>query len=160
MSESTQQTSLFEASGRKITVWVDATCRKPDYSDATDAYGCIIKDSDSEEVKKAQGQINYEDECTPQVAEYKAIINGIEEVYDKYSSVGVLQVYTDAETPAKQVGGHYNVNHQHLQSLKRRVNTLRSNFDQCNIDWKNKTQSPKLQQADDLAEDAASGEKA
>jgi ribonuclease HI len=156
MSESTQA-PLFEVTDKKVTIWADATCRKSDYPDATDGYGCVIKDEDSDESEEIQGEIEYEDHYTAPVAEYKAIINGIEYICDEYSGVGVLQIYSDAKVPVDQIDGSSNVNESHLQTLKREANRLLSSFDERHIDWQSKDQSPKIKWANELAEEAAQG---
>jgi len=157
MSESTQQTSLFEVTDKKVTIWADATCRKSDYPDATDGYGCVIKDEDSGEREEIQGEIEYEDHYTAPVAEYKAIINGIKCVCDEYSGVGVVQIYNDAKVPVEQIGGSSDTNESHLQNLKREAHRLLYEFDEWHIDWRHKTQSREIRRADELAEDTASG---
>ncbi len=157
MSDSSQQTSLLPATGKTVTVWADATCKKSDNPDATDGYGCIIKDEDSGEKEEIQAQIEYEDHYTPPVAEYKAIINGVEWVCDEYSGVGVLQIYNDAQVPVDQIEGSSDTNESHLQNLKTEAYRLLSEFDEWHIDWQQKSQSRELRRADELAEDVTRG---
>lgn len=157
MSDSLQQTSLFKVTGKTVTVWADATCRKQDYADATDGYGCVIEDKESDVREEIQGEIEYDSHYTAPVAEYKAIINGIKYVCEEYSEVGVIQAYSDAEVPVEQIRGDSDTNKSHLDKLKREAHRLLSEFDEWHIDWQNKTQSCEIQQADELAEDASGG---
>lgn len=157
MTDSTHQASLLETTGKKVTIWADATCRKFDHPDATDDYGCVIKDEDSGKREEIQGKIEYEDHYTAPVAKYKAIINGIGWVCDEYSGVGVIQVYNDTETPVEQIDGNYDVNNPHLQRLKKEAQRLLSEFEEWHTDWQSKTQSPEIQQANVLAKDATRG---
>jgi ribonuclease HI len=157
MSDSSQQTSLFEVTGKTVIIWADATCRKQHCPDATDGYGCVIKDGDSGEKEEIQGEIEYEDHYTAPVAKYKAIINGIKCLCDEYSEVGVVQIYNDAEVPVEQIDGSSDTNESHLQNLKEKAHRLLSDFDEWHIDWQEKSQSRELQRADELAEDATRG---
>jgi len=152
-----QQSSLFEVTGKTVTVWADATCRKSNDPDATDSYGCVIKDEDSGEREEIQGVIEYEDHCTAPVAEYKAIISGVKRVCDEYSGVGIVQIYNDAEVPIEQIGGSSDTNESHLQNLKGEAHRLLSGFDEWHIDWQEKKHSRELRRADELAEEATRG---
>lgn len=152
-----QQASLFEVPGKTVTVWADATCRKSSDPDATDGYGCVIKDEDSGEREEIQGAIEYEDHCTPPVAKYKSIISGVNSVYDEYSGVGVIQMYNDSQVVVGQIVGSSNTNELHLQKLKKEADLLLSNFDESHIDWRSKAQSDELRRAGELAEEATRG---
>lgn len=152
-----QQASLFEVPGKTVTVWADATCRKSSDPDATDGYGCVIKDEDSGEREEIQGAIEYEDHCTPPVAKYKSIISGVNSVYDEYSGVGVIQMYNDSQVVVGQIVGSSSTNELHLQKLKKEADLLLSNFDESHIDWRSKAQSDELRRAGELAEEATRG---
>lgn len=152
-----QQTSLVEVTGKTVTIWADATCRKSNDPNATDGYGCVIKDEESGEREEIQGVIEYEDHCTSQVAKYKSIIGGVNSVCDEYSGVGVVQMYNDSQVVVGQIGGSSNTNKLHLQRLKREANLLLFNFDESHIDWRSKAQSDELRRAGELAEEATRG---
>jgi ribonuclease HI len=158
MTESTHQASLFKVTGNTVTIWADGSCQKVGCPDATASYGCVITNKDTGEREEIQGRVEYEDRPTPPVAEYKAIINGIEWVRSEYSSVGVLQVYSDAETPVKQIDGSYEVGYPHLLKLKREARRLVSEFDEWYIDWRSETQSEEIKRADELAKEAIKGD--
>lgn len=153
-----QQASLVSVTGKTVTIWADSTCRKSNDPDATDGYGCVIKDEDYGEMEEIQGEIEYEDHCTAPVAEYKAIINGVKYVCDECSGVGVVQIYNDAQVPVGQIDGSSDTNESHLQNLKSEAHRLLSDFDEWHIDWRNKTQSREIRRADELAEDATRGD--
>ena len=159
MSDSLQQTSLLDVSGKTVTVWANSTGKKQHNDDASDGYGCVIENKDSDGWEETQGEIEYKNHHTSPVAKYKAIINGIKYVSEEYSGVGVIQIYSDAKIVVDQINASSDTNKSHLQELKKEAHRLLSKFDEWHIDWQDKGQSPKLQQADDLAEDAASGGK-
>lgn len=159
MSDATKQDTLFEVTGKKVTLWTNATGKSQYDDDVSDGYGCVIEHEDSDGWEETQGEIEYESHHTAPVAKYKAIINGIEHVSKIYSGVGVIHVYTDAEVVAEQINASSDTNESHLQELKKEAHRLLSKFDEWHINWQNKGQSAKLQEADDLAEDAASGGK-
>lgn len=157
MSDSTQQDTLFEPTGKKVTVWVNTSCDGSRDSDATDGYGCVSKDEDSGTINMTSGRISYKRHCTSQVTKYRAIIAGIEWVCNEYSSVGKLQVFSDGQTPVEQISGNNEVNHHHLQKLKREALRLLSEFDEWHVTWQAKTQSSEIRQATELAEEAVKG---
>jgi ribonuclease HI len=159
MSDATKQDTLFEVTGKKVTVWTNATGKTQYNHDATDGYGCVIKDEGSGRREEIQGKIEYEDHYTAPVAKYKAIINGIGWVCNEYSGVGVIQVYNDTETPVEQIDGNHDVGCQHLQRLKEEAQRLLSEFDEWHIDWRGETQSREIRRADELAKDATRGGK-
>lgn len=152
-----QQTSLVEVTGKTVTIWADATCRKSNDPNATDGYGCVIKDEESGEREEIQGVIEYEDHCTPQVAKYNSIISSVKRVCDEYSGVGVVQMYNDLQVVVGQIDGSSNTNKLHLKRLKREANLLLYNFDESHIDWRSKAQSDELRRAGELAEEATRG---
>jgi ribonuclease HI len=157
MTNPTHQTSLFEATGKTVTVWADGSCRRVRYPDATAGYGCVIKNSETDEVEEIQGQVEYDDRPSAPVAEYKAIINGVEWVCNEYSGVGVLQIYSDAETPVEQIKGKYDIGSPSLLKLKREAYRLLSRFDEWHINWQSEAQSPEIKRADELAKEATGG---
>jgi ribonuclease HI len=154
MTDSTNQASLFGVTGKTVTVWADASCQRVRYPDTTAGYGCVIKTEDSDEIKEIQGQVQYDDRPTPPVAEYRAIINGIEWVRTEYSSVGVLQIYSDAETPVEQIDSSSDVGYPHLLKLQREAHRLLYEFDEWHIDWQDKTQSREIRRANKLGKKA------
>jgi len=158
MTNSTHQTSLFEVTGKTVTVWADESCQNVKYPDAIAGYGCLIKDGDSGELEEIQGQVEYDGRTTPLIAEYKAIINGIESVCKEYSSVGVLHIYSDGESTVEQIGGDYNIVSPALLKLKNKAHRLLSEFDEWHIDWQSKTESREIRRANALAEDTIKGD--
>jgi ribonuclease HI len=157
MSDSSQQTSLFEVTGKTVTIWTNATGKKQYNYDASDGYGCVIECEDSGEWEEIQGEIEYESHYTARVAKYKSIINGIKYVSEEYSGVGVLQIYNDDEVPVKQIGGDCDVGCSHLSRHKREARRLLSEFDEWHIDWRGETQSREIRRADELAKDVTTG---
>lgn len=158
MTDSTRQAPLFDVDGKTVTVWADGSYQDDREFDATAGYGCVIKDEDSGEAEKIQGQVESDNRLTPQVAEYKAILNGIERVCDEYSSVGILQIYSDAKIPVNQIDGEYDVSAQHLLRLQKEAHRLLSKFDEWHIDWRTEAQSSQICSADELAQDVTGGE--
>jgi ribonuclease HI len=157
MSDPSQQTSLFEVTGKTVTVWTDATGERQHKDNASDGYGCVVKCEGSDEWEEIQGEIEYDGHPTAHVAKYKAIINGVEYVRDEYSGVGFVQVYNDAEVPVEQIDGSSDTNEPHLQKLKREARRLLCDFDDWDIDWRGETQSREIRRANELAKDATRG---
>jgi ribonuclease HI len=157
MSDSTHQSTLFDPTGKTVTVWADASCPSNGEPDVTAGYGCVIKDEDSGEVEEIQGLVEYDDDLTEPAAEYKAIIAGTELVCNEYSEVGVFQVYNDVEAVVEQINDDYNVDSIQLQDLKKEAYRLLPEFDQWHVDWQSKEQSSELQRANELAKDAVRG---
>lgn len=81
----------------------------------TDASGNILA-----EIGEGIGQ------TTNNVAEYKALIRGLEEA-QRRGADSVL-IYTDSQLMARQMEGRYKVNAPHLRALQQQAQALRLQF--------------------------------
>ncbi len=69
--------------------------------------------------------------CTNNIAEYKALILGLEgALQNGYKN---LEVYLDSELLARQVNGLYKVKNENLKELMRQVRALLASFDNINV---------------------------
>lgn len=91
----------------------------------------------------------YLGESTNNVAEYTALIFGMEEARNKKAKE--LIINTDSELLAKQLGGEYKVKNPTLKVLHKKVQTLLKSFDEVRV---NRIEREKNKQADRLANEA------
>lgn len=157
MSDETKQDTLSDVTGKTVTVWADATGQKQHHPDATDGYGCVINDEDSNTKNEIQGEIEYENHHTAPVAKYKTIINGIKYVYREYSGVDVIQIYSDDKVVVDQINGISDTNQSHLQGLKKEAHRLLFEFDEWHVDCQT-GKSSEIERAEELAEDSIKGD--
>jgi ribonuclease HI len=85
--------------------------------------GIVIKDADGALVAEIAKPIGI---TTNNVAEYKALIIGMQEVLDRGADEIVVQ--TDSELLARQVQGRYKVSAPHLRELYQQVVALKQRF--------------------------------
>jgi len=82
--------------------------------------GFVIKDETSKILVEESAYIG---ETTNNVAEYTALIKGLEEV-TKLSNVEEVKVISDSELMVKQLRGEYKIKQEHLQKLASDVKKL------------------------------------
>jgi ribonuclease HI len=90
--------------------------------------GFVLYDADDEVVAAVGGVIG---ETTNNVAEYEALIAGLETALDH--DVEVIEVRLDSLLLVKQVLGEYRVKAAHLKPLHRRAVHLLTRFEQADI---------------------------
>ena len=91
----------------------------------------------------------YIGQTTNNIAEYTALIFGMEEARNK--KIKELIINTDSELLAKQLGGEYKVKSSALKDLYKKVNTMLESFEEVRI---NQIDREKNKQADKLANEA------
>lgn len=111
--------------------------------------GVVLCDDTGEPVKEISESIG---ETTNNVAEYRALIRGLEEA--RALGADTVEVYTDSELLARQINGLYGVHSPHLQPLYRRARALLRLFQRASVQHVSRSQN---QHADRLAK-AATGE--
>jgi len=90
-----------------------------------------IDDTGSSDEGKTYRLSEYIGNATNNVAEYSALIRGLE----KAISLGIrtIDIYLDSELLVKQMNGIYKVKNKNLYSLWTRAKKLSNNFDSCKI---------------------------
>ncbi|TDA65818.1 MAG: Nif3-like dinuclear metal center hexameric protein [Clostridia bacterium] len=137
-----------ETSTVKMVLHVDGAARG---NPGPAGIGVVIQDSEGHEIACIS---DYLGETTNNVAEYRALIRGLEEALDRGATA--VEVFTDSQLLARQVNGTYRVKHPGLQPLFRQVIALRGRFRQFTI-----TSVPRERnkQADRLANEGVDGGK-
>lgn len=92
------------------------------------AIGFVLYDPAGESVVEVGGVIG---ETTNNVAEYEALIAGLETALDR--DVAVIEVRLDSLLLVKQVAGEYRVKAAHLKPLHRTVTALLGRFDEWQV---------------------------
>ena len=108
--------------------------------------GIVITDEKGSVVDAVSKYIG---QSTNNVAEYTALIFGLEEVRNK--KVKDIIINTDSELIAKQLGGEYRVKSSSLKGLYDKANKLLMSFDEVRV---NQINREKNQHADKLANKA------
>ena len=92
------------------------------------SYGvCILKEN-------GQGLIEFSEylgEATNSVAEYRALIRGLEEA--QKLGAQELDIFTDSQLVARQFAGIYKVKHEGLKKIMAHVRQLEKNFRQVRV---------------------------
>jgi ribonuclease HI len=93
--------------------------------DVPEEYAGILDISDTYKISEYAGT------ATNNVAEYKALINGLE----KAKSLGIkrIKIYLDSELLVRQMNGIYRVKNKNLISLWGQAKRLSGYFDSCTI---------------------------
>jgi len=86
--------------------------------------GFVIKDETSKILVEESAYIG---ETTNNVAEYTALIKGLEEV-TKLSNIEEVKVISDSELMVKQLRGEYKIKQEHLQRLANDVKRLENSI--------------------------------
>ena len=115
------------------------------------AIGFVLYDPDENAVAEIGGVIG---ETTNNVAEYRALIAGLELALDR--EVGSIDVRLDSLLLVKQVKGEYRVKASHLKPLHREAVRLLSQFDEASIEHVRREANTV---ADALANQALDGER-
>lgn len=88
--------------------------------------GCLIV-TDSKEIKISE----YIGKTTNNIAEYTAIIRGLEEALKQ--NITEIEIFTDSELLVRQITGAYKVRNKNLIPLYEKVKTLLSKFKKYKI---------------------------
>ncbi|MCS6831408.1 MAG: ribonuclease HI family protein [bacterium] len=109
--------------------------------------GVVLCNHAGEPVKEVSESIG---ETTNNVAEYHALIRGLEEA--RALGADAVEVYTDSELLARQINGLYGVHSLHLRPLYHRARALLGLFKSATVRHIPRSQN---QRADQLAKAAA-----
>lgn len=113
--------------------------------------GIVICDESGKVLKEISESIG---ETTNNIAEYQALIRGLEEALD--TGVTHATVNTDSELLARHISGEYRVKNEGLVPLYESVLDLLGKFEEISV---NHVTRDKNKEADKLASKAASGQK-
>jgi ribonuclease HI/probable phosphoglycerate mutase len=109
-----------------LKLYTDGACRgNPGYGGA----GAVLVDEEGNtvaSVKKALGI------CTNNIAEYSALILGLEEALKKQCRR--LHIFLDSELLVRQINGSYRVKSAHLKMLMQNVQRLLKSFDEYTVE--------------------------
>ena len=112
--------------------------------------GVVLCNETGEPVKEISESVGI---ATNNVAEYRALIRGLEEA--RALGTDTVEVYTDSELLTRQLSGQYGVHSPHLQPLYRRARALLRLFKSVTIHHIPRAQN---QRADALAKAATGNE--
>ena len=105
--------------------------------------GSVLFDDDNQEIA-ARSQ--YLGQCTNNVAEYKALILGLNSAIEL--GCGQLAIFLDSQLIVRQIQGRYKVKNATLKPLFNEVKALLANIDNWNVDHVPREQNKR---ADELA---------
>ncbi|MGA3208944.1 MAG: ribonuclease HI family protein [Syntrophales bacterium] len=126
-----------------VNLYTDGACRgNPGQGGA----GAILMDEKGEIIAAVRLPLGH---CTNNIAEYKALIFGLEEVIKK--QYGRLNIFLDSELLVNQIKGSYKVKNENLKILMREVRKLLSYFDSYTVAHIDRSQN---HMADKLANEA------
>lgn len=114
-----------ERSTAKMVLHVDGAARG---NPGPAGIGVVIQDNHGREIASIS---DYLGETTNNVAEYRALIRGLEEALARGATA--VEVFTDSQLLARQINGTYRVNHPGLKELFRQVLGLKDRFRQFTI---------------------------
>lgn len=119
------ESELVDAGAVKMMLHIDGASRG---NPGPAGIGVLIQDGYGQEIASIS---DYLGETTNNVAEYRALIRGLEEALARGATT--VEVFTDSQLLARQVNGTYRVNHPGLQPLFRQVLSLKEKFRQFTI---------------------------
>jgi len=126
-----------------VNVYTDGACRgNPGQGGA----GAVLVDETGEIVATVRHSLGH---CTNNIAEYRALILGLEEALKK--RYGQLNIFLDSELLVNQIKGSYKVKNENLKILMSEVRKLLSCFDSYKIEHIDRSQN---HMADKLANEA------
>lgn len=91
------------------------------------------------------------DKLTNNVAEYSALVLGLEKLIAEKDIPASLEIYMDSELVIKQLKGEYKVKHPDMQILYKKIQALLKNFNHVSF---NHVRREKNKHADQLSNDA------
>ena len=104
-----------------VNLYTDGACRgNPGQGGA----GVVLVDESGEVVATVKRSLGH---CTNNIAEYRALIIGLEETLKK--RYGQLNIFLDSELLVNQIKGSYKVKNETLKGLMSEVRKLLSYFD-------------------------------
>lgn len=110
---------------KKLNIYIDGAARgNPGPAGA----GIVVTDSSGNAIKNIS---RYVGNTTNNVAEYTALIFGMEEVHNLGAKE--LTINTDSELLAKQLGGEYKVKNSALRDLYTKIMQMLKSFDEVRI---------------------------
>jgi len=106
-------------------LYTDGACRG---NPGAGGAGAVITDNRENILWEGKRYLGH---CTNNIAEYKALILGLEgALQNGYKN---LEVYLDSELLARQVNGLYKVKNENLKELMRQVQALLASFDNIQV---------------------------
>ena len=126
-----------------VNLYTDGACRgNPGQGGA----GAVLMDARGEIVATVRRSLGL---CTNNIAEYRALILGLEEALKK--RYGRLNIFLDSELLVNQIKGSYKVKNENLKILMLEVRKLLSYFDSYKVEHIDRSQN---HMADKLANEA------
>ena len=126
-----------------VNLYTDGACRgNPGQGGA----GAVLMDERGEIVATVRRSLGL---CTNNIAEYRALILGLEEALKK--RYGRLNIFLDSELLVNQIEGSYKVKNENLKILMFEVRKLLSYFDSYKVEHINRSLN---HMADKLANEA------
>ncbi len=126
-----------------VNLYSDGACRgNPGQGGA----GAVLVDETGKIVATVRRSLGH---CTNNIAEYRALILGLEEALKK--RYGRLNIFLDSELLVNQIKGSYKVKNENLKILMFEVRKLLSYFDSYKIEHIDRSQN---HMADKLANEA------
>ena len=100
----------------KLILFIDGACKG---NPGAAGIGVLVTNEAGETLTEIGENIG---QTTNNVAEYKALIRGLQEARDR--SAGSVLIHTDSQLMARQMEGRYKVNAPHLRALQQEAQAL------------------------------------
>ncbi len=128
---------------KPLEIYVDGASRG---NPGPASYGVCIKKDDG------SGYLEFHEylgTATNSVAEYQALIRGLEEAKKMHAEE--LDIYTDSQLVARQFSGQYRVKHEGLKNIMAQVRALQNQFKKVRVTHIMRSSHPGNKLADKLA---------
>ena len=158
MTEKSRQFTLTEAAGPVVHAYVDGSCLNNGDPDAVGGIGGVIKFDGEHNSETVQSLISLDRRMTSTLAEYTAVLAALERIRVEHSKDVVVHVYSDSEIVVRQLQGSYRVRKEHLKEACQETQEFLDEFREWRIEQRSESDAPEIQQADELAKEAARGE--
>ncbi|ERG97253.1 ribonuclease HI family protein [Haloquadratum walsbyi] len=139
---------------RLILVADGASGNNQSKTDRKAGIGYIVSAGGTEITEQSQ-LLGEGEQYTNNLAEYQAIIRGLEWIQNEYDSSGVsVNIHTDSELLVRQVRGECDTNASHLVEQRNTVQNLLSDFGESSVEHVSETEENLISRADTLATEA------
>lgn len=141
-----------------VHLWCNGSCQDHATDGERAGYGVAFRSNNDRqgEYEVAAGEVDYGSDVTAAVAHYKAIINGLEAVREKYKDQKPLcvELRSNAENTIRQINGTNEVTKSHLIALHNDVCTQLDHFEEWTARYVDRRTTEGIAKAYEAARDS------
>lgn len=134
-----------------VKLWFNGACPGNGIEDDRAGYGLVFgsKSDEQYQYQHESGRIDHGPEVTAPVAQYIALINGLQTVYKEYEGQQPvhIDVYGNAKTIIEQITGESDTNKAHLIKYRKEACAQLDQFEEWSIGHVGKSDSDELSDA-------------